>query len=112
MATTLGKSVFWGNKETVSQCNGQSLDPVVFKNLVIHFNQEKFRELHSEGSSVLHARKHRTIFVAKASKHNPALAERATGRASSQLLSASTEATGSLRKDSQVPYEPKTSLLK
>ena len=112
MAPPLGKFVLWRNKETVSQCNDQSLEPVLFKNLVIHFDQEKFEELLSEGSPVLHARKHRKISVAKASEHKPVLAGRATGRASSQLLSASTEVTGALRKASQVPCEPKTSLPK
>ena len=45
MATLLGKSVFWRNKETVSQYDGQNPEPVMFENLVIHFDQEKFEEL-------------------------------------------------------------------
>jgi len=62
---------------------------------------------------VLHARKHRTIAVAKASEQKPTLAGRATGRASSQLLSASSiGAKSALRKASQVFCEPKTSLPK
>ena len=61
---------------------------------------------------MLHARKHRKISVAKASEQKPALAGRATGRASSQLLSASTEAKSASRKASQVPCEPKTLLPK
>ena len=85
MATPLGRSVFWHNKETVSQCNGQNLEPVIFENLVIHFDQEKFEELISEGSPVLHTRKHRKISVAKASEQKFALDGWATGRASSQL---------------------------
>ena len=67
MATPLGKSVFWRNKKTMSQYDGQNPEPVIFENLVIHFDQEKFKELLSEGSPVLHARKHRKISVAKAS---------------------------------------------
>ena len=49
MATLLKKSVFWRNKKAVSQCNDQSLEPVMFENLFIHFDQEKFEELLSEG---------------------------------------------------------------
>ena len=64
METPLGKSVFWRNKETVSQCNDQNLEPGILENLVIHFDQEKFEELLSEGSQVLHTRKHRKISVA------------------------------------------------
>ena len=109
-ATPLGKSVFWRNKET--QCNDQSLEPIIFENLVIHFDQEKFKELLSEGSPALHARKHRKISVAKASEHKPALAGRTTGGSSSQLLSASTEATGVLSKANQVLWEPKILLPK
>jgi len=92
MATPLGKSFLWRNKETVSQCNGQNLEPVIFKNLVIHFDKEKFEELLSEGNPVLYTQKYRKISVAKASEQKPALAGRAAGRGSSQLLSASTEA--------------------
>ena len=80
--------------------------------MVIHFDQEKFEELLSEGSPVLHARKHRKISVAKASEQKPALVGRAIGRASSQLLSASTEAIGALNKANLVPCEPKTLLPK
>ena len=68
MATPLGESVFWRNKETVPQCNGQNPESVMFENLVIHFDQEKFEELLSEVSPVLHARKHRKISGAKASE--------------------------------------------
>ena len=53
MATPLGKFVFWRNKETVLQCDDQSLEPVIFENLIIHFDQEKFEELPSEDSPVL-----------------------------------------------------------
>ena len=97
MATPLGRSVFWRNKETVSQCEGQNSEPVTFENLVIHFDQEKFEELLSEGSLVLHIRKHRKVSMAKISEQKP---ERA-----SQLLSASREAN-------QVPCEPKSPLPK
>ena len=38
IATPLGKLVFWRNKKAVSQCNDQSLEPVMFENLVIHFD--------------------------------------------------------------------------
>ena len=61
MTTPLGISVFWRNKETVSQCEGQNPEPVTFENLVIHFDQGKFEELLSEGSPVLHIRKHRKL---------------------------------------------------
>jgi len=109
MATPLGRSVSWRNKETVSQCNGQSLEPIIFENLVIHFDQEK---LIFEGSPVLHTRKYRKISMAKASEQKPALARRVAGRGSSQFLSASTEARNVSCKASQVPCEPKTSLPK
>ena len=55
MATQLGSKVFFRNKETILQCNSQNLEPVIIENLVIHFDQEKFDELLSEGSPVLHA---------------------------------------------------------
>jgi len=42
MATLLGSSVFWRNKETVSQCIGQHPEPITFENLVVHFDQGKF----------------------------------------------------------------------
>ena len=112
IATPLEKSVFWRNKETVSQCNDQNLEPVIFENLVIHFDQEKFEELLSEDSPVLHTRKHRKILAVKASEQKPAIAGPVTGRASSQLLSASTEAIGALSNANQVPCEPKTLLPK
>ena len=105
MATPLGKSVFWRNKETVSQCDGQHPEPVTFENLVIHFDQGKFEELLSGGSPMLHARKHRKVSMAKVSEQKPALTGQATERTSSQLLSASCEA-------SQVPCEPKSLLPK
>ena len=65
MATPLGKSIFWRSKETMPQCNDQNTEPFIVENLVIHFDQEKFEELLSGGSPVLHARKHRKISVAK-----------------------------------------------
>ena len=105
MATPLGTSVFWRNKETVSQYEGQNPVPVTFENLVIHFDQGKFEVLLSEGSPVLHIRKHRKVLVAKVSEQKPALVGQVTERASSQLLSASREA-------SQVLCEPKSPLPK
>ena len=82
MATPLGKKVFFRNKVIMSQCNGQSPEPLIVKNLVIHFDQEKFEELLSGGSPVPYARKHRKVSVAKASmatEQKPALTGRATG---------------------------------
>ena len=68
MATQLGKSVFFRNKEMMSQCNGQNAEPVVVENLVIHFDQERFEQLLSGGStSPLHVRKHREVSVARTS---------------------------------------------
>jgi len=92
MVTPLGISVFWRNKETMPQRNGQNTEPFIVQNLVIQFNQEKFEELLSGGTLVLHARKHKKISVAKISEQKPALAGWVTGRALSPLLSASIEA--------------------
>ena len=114
MATPLGNKVFFRNKE-IMQCNGQSLEPVTVKNLVIHFDQEKFEELLSGGSPVLHARKHRKVSVAKAfvpAEQKPILAGRTTGQTSSQLLSASIKTKRASREAKQVLCEPKTSLSK
>ena len=61
MAAPLGNSVFFRNKEMMSQCNGQNPEPVVVENLVIHFDQEKFEELLSGGSPVLHTWKHKKV---------------------------------------------------
>jgi len=74
MATPLGNLVFWCNKEMVSQCDGQNPEPVTFKNLVVHFDQGKFEELLSEGSPMLHMRKHKKISVTKVSEQKLALA--------------------------------------
>ena len=85
----------------MSQCYGQNPEPIVVENLVIHFDQEKFEELLSGGSPVLHARKHRKVFVAKASvatEQKSALTMRANGQTSLQLLS--TEAKSASRKTS------------
>jgi len=38
MATPLGNSVFFRNKETVSQCNAQGAEPMTVENLVVHFD--------------------------------------------------------------------------
>ena len=51
MATPLEKSVFWRNKETVLQYDGQNSEPVMFENLVIHFDKEKFEEVLHVGST-------------------------------------------------------------
>ena len=45
MVTPLGIKVFFRNKETMSQCIGQCTEPITVKNLVIHFDQEKFEQL-------------------------------------------------------------------
>ena len=66
MTSPLEIKVFFHNKEMMSQCNGQNAEPIIVKNLVIHFDQEKFEELPSGGGLALHARKHRRAFVAKA----------------------------------------------
>ena len=73
MATPLGISVFWRNKEIVSQCEGQNPEPVTFKNLVVHFDQGKIEELLSEGGPVFHTRKHRKVSMAKISEKKLAL---------------------------------------
>jgi len=65
--------VFWHNKETVSQCECQNLKPVTFENLVVHFDQGKFKELLSEGSPVLHIRKHRKVSMANVLEQKPLL---------------------------------------
>jgi len=65
-ATLLGRKVFFCNKEMMSQCNGQSTEPITVENLVIHLDQEKFEELLSGGDSALHAWKRRKVSIAKA----------------------------------------------
>ena len=105
MATPLGISVYWRNKETVSQYDCQNPEPVTFENLVVHFDQGKFEELLSGGSPMVHAWKHRKVSMAKILEQKPALTGQVAERASSQLLSASREA-------SQVPCEPKSPLPK
>ena len=66
MATPLGSKVFFRNKEMMLQCNGQSAEPITVKNLVIHFDQEKFEELLSGGGPAPYVRKHRRFSVVKA----------------------------------------------
>ena len=78
MVTPLGNQVFWCNKETVSQCEGQNPEPVTFENLVIRFDQGKFEELLSEGSPVLHIRKHRKVSMVKVSEQKPVLVGQVT----------------------------------
>ena len=64
MVTPLG-TFFFNNKKTVSQCDEQIIGPIT-KTLVIHFDQEKFDQLLSEGSlSPVNVRKHRKISLAK-----------------------------------------------
>ena len=88
--TLLEKSVFFRNKEMMSQCNGQNTEPIVVENLVIHFDQEKFKELLCGGSPVLHAQKHRKVSVTKASvatEQKSAVTIQVNGQTSLQLLS-------------------------
>ena len=61
-------TVLWRNKEAGPQCKGQNLEPVTFENLVVHFDQGKFEELLSESDSMLRARKHRKVSMAKVSE--------------------------------------------
>jgi len=64
MATLLGK-VFFNTKETVSQCDNQTLGSTA-ETLVIQFDQEKFEQLLFEGSSSpINVRKHRKISLAR-----------------------------------------------
>jgi len=116
MATLLGKNVFFHNKEIMSQCNGQNVEPVTIENLVIHFDQEKFEELLYGGNPTLYARKHRRVSVAKTSlatnqKAAPIEAEPATcagEQGSLQFPPVSTEAKLTSHEAKQVPREPKT----
>ena len=115
MATPLGNKVFFHNKEIMSQCNDQNPKPVTVENLVVHFDQEKFEELLSGGSPVLHTRKHMRVSVAKtlvATEQKSALTVHANLQTSLQLLLASTEAKSVSHEARQVPYEPKTSHTK
>ena len=64
MATPLG-TILYNNKETTLQCNGKNAEPITVKNLVIHFDQEKFEELLFGDGLAFHARKHRKVSVAK-----------------------------------------------
>jgi len=64
MVTPLG-TVFFDNKKTVSQCDEQ-ITETVGETLVIHFYQEMFEQLLSEGSqSPVNVCKHRKISLAK-----------------------------------------------
>ena len=65
LVTLFGTKFFFRNKEMISQCNSQSAEPITVKNLVIHFDQEKFKELFSGGGPALHVQKHRRVSVAK-----------------------------------------------
>ena len=66
IATPLGNRVYFRNKEMMSQYNGQSAEPIIVENLIIHFDQEKFEELLFDGGLALHIWKHRRVSVAKA----------------------------------------------
>ena len=61
-------TVFGRNKEAGPQYKGQNLKPVIFENLVIHFDQEKFEEVLSGGGLMLHARKHKKVSMTKVSE--------------------------------------------
>ena len=64
MATPLG-NLFLNNKKTVIQCGDETLG-FTTETLVIQFDQEKFEQLFSEGSSSpINMRKRRKIFVAR-----------------------------------------------
>jgi len=65
MATPLG-TVFFRNKEMMSQCNSQSAESITIETLVIHFDQEKFDKLLYGGDPILHEQNHRRVFIAKA----------------------------------------------
>jgi len=66
METPLEK-VFFNNKKTVPQCNDKILSFTV-EILVIQFDQERFKQILSEGgSSPTSARKHRKISVVRSS---------------------------------------------
>ena len=56
-------AVLWRNKGARPQSKSTT-----FKNLVVHFDQEKFEEVLSGGGLMLHARKHRKVSMAKASE--------------------------------------------
>jgi len=64
MVTPLG-NIFSTNEKMVSQCDNQTLGSTT-EILVIHFDQEKFEQLLSEGDTrPLKVRKHRKIFLAR-----------------------------------------------
>ena len=127
MTTPLGNKVFFRNKEMMSQCNSQSVEPITVENLVIHFDRAKFEELLYGGGPTLQAWKHRRVSVAKAplatdqkaapaeAVPKPMPAACAVERTSSQFPLILTEAKltsclhgGFSGKAKQVPHEPKT----
>ena len=64
MVTPLGK-FFLTNKKIMSQCDYESFASTA-ETLIIQFDQEKFEQLLSEGSSSpFSARKHKKILVAR-----------------------------------------------
>ena len=59
------EKVFFNNKKIMSQCDDETLESTS-KTLVIQFDQEKFKQLLSEGSSsYINMRKHRKISMAR-----------------------------------------------
>ena len=64
MATPFGM-VFFNNKKTVSQCDDQTTGSAT-ETVVLQFDQEKFEQLFSEGtSSSINMRKHMKISLAR-----------------------------------------------
>jgi len=64
--TTLLRSIFSTVENQVPQCDDQTLGSTT-ETLVIYFDQERFKQLHSGGSAgPLHVLKHRKITVARA----------------------------------------------
>ena len=127
MATPLGIKVFFRNKEMMSQCNGQSAEPITVENLVINFDQEKFAEFLSRSGPTPYARKHRRVSIAKtplATDQNAVSIEAVSKpmpaacvgeQRSLQFPSVSTEARLTSGQDGgfsyetkQIPREPKT----
>ena len=92
MATPLRTKVFWRNKETVLQYEGQNPEPVTFETWSFISTKENSK------NSSLEVGKHRKVTMAKVSDQKP-------DADSSQLLLASHVA-------SQVPCEPKSPLPK
>jgi len=85
----------------VSQCDDQTLRSIA-ETLVIHFDQEKFDQLLSGGStSPLHVRKRRKVSVVRAPL---AISEKLVFVETTKVLYESNTAS---REAKQAPYEPK-----